>query len=123
MMNKINLIAHKFEDFINLTSKQILENNRDKELDYQEPENSDSIAEILEKLIINSIRVWRLEDLAKEYENNNEELGKLKKKIDFCFKNVRPKLINALNKLFHNSVVYNQKFETENVKLYKGYKN
>ena len=84
-----------------------------------EIEFGDNFAELLEKLLIISIRMWKLEDLASQ-EKNNERLGELKKKIDFCFKVKRPKLIKAIN-TFLDSYISSKgyrPFTEENIKSY-----
>ena len=83
-------------------------------------EFSDSLPEMLEKFIILHIRTWKLEDaigLAK----TPQEIAELKIKIDFCFKNKRPKLIKAIGCFLdaHINKNHHKSFAEENVKLYK----
>ena len=80
---------------------------------------TDSIAEIIEKLIILTVRVWHLEDAAALYKDDMTKLGELKTKIDFCFKCKRPQLIQALNLTLNDAIINDKSLYEENVKLYK----
>ena len=60
-----------------------------------------------------------LEDAAQEAATD-EELGSLKRKIDICFKEKRPKLVQAVNMLIDNSIRNNKSLREDSVKLYKG---
>jgi hypothetical protein len=88
-----------------------------------EPENidglefSDNLAEIIEKLIILHIRIWKMEDSVSEAKDD-KSVADLKKKIDFLFKIKRPKLLCALNLLIDNYVYNSKPFREENVKFY-----
>lgn len=62
---------------------------------------SETLGEVIEKLIILNIRIWTLEDdaaLAKK-QGHIEEYAGLKTKLDFCFKVIRPRLVAALDGL------------------------
>lgn len=89
------------------------------ELPDKDIEFGDNFAELLEKLLILSIRTWKLEDLASQ-EENLDKLGELKKKIDFCFKVKRPKLIKAINCFLdsHINKFSHKPFTEENIKIY-----
>lgn len=80
---------------------------------------TDNFGEALEKLIIVHIRTWMLEDAIQEAKNN-DEIADLKKKIDICFKQKRPKLVQALNILVDNAISHNKSLKEDSVKLYKG---
>lgn len=80
-------------------------------------EFGDSLAELLEKLLIINIRMWKLEDLASQ-ELDDKKLGELKRKIDFCFKEKRPKLIKAINSFLDTYVTNNRRILEENIKNY-----
>ena len=60
-----------------------------------------------------------LEDAAQEA-SSDVELGALKRKIDICFKQKRPKLVQAINRLVSDSIVNNTSLVEDSVKLYKG---
>lgn len=85
-------------------------------------EFGDSFAELLDRFIVLHIRMWKLEDAAGEA-RSSEELAGIKKKVDYCFKWMRPKLTKAINAFLdvYISKNHTRKFSEENVKLYKGY--
>lgn len=83
---------------------------------------SETIGEVIEKLLILNIRVWILEDLAAlaKSEGSNEQYISLKRKLDVCFKVKRPNLMDALNKMLKVSLQGEDRFYVDdNVKLYK----
>ena len=80
---------------------------------------TDNLGEVVEKLCILHIRTWMLEDAAQEA-TTDEELGLLKRKIDICFKQKRPRLVQAINRLVSDSIVNNTSLVEDSVKLYKG---
>ena len=80
---------------------------------------TDNLGEVVEKLCILHIRTWMLEDAAQEA-TSDEELGMLKRKIDICFKQKRPKLVQAVNMLVDNAIRNNKSLREDSVKLYKG---
>lgn len=79
---------------------------------------TDNFGEVLEKLIILHIRTWMLED-AIGVSRDNHEIASLKKKIDICFKDKRPKYIEAINSMMDNAIINEKKLSEESVKLYK----
>ena len=81
---------------------------------------TDNLAEVIEKLIILHIRMWMLEDKVAEAETN-DEIALLKKKIDICFKQKRPKLVAAINKMIDNAIRHDKSLIEDSVKLYKEY--
>ena len=80
---------------------------------------TDNLGEVVEKLCILHIRTWMLEDAAQEA-TSNEELGALKRKIDICFKQKRPRLVQAINRQITEAIKNNTTLEEDSVKLYKG---
>jgi hypothetical protein len=68
--------------------------------------------------------MWKLEDAIAEAKSDSE-VADLKRKIDYCFKDRRPKLTKAINSYLDIYVNKNhvKKFSEENIKLYKGFKN
>ena len=56
---------------------------------------------------------------------DDKKLADLKRKIDYIFKDRRPKLIKAINCFLDDYVNKERvkKFSEENIKLYKGYEN
>jgi|TARA_R110000796_G_scaffold38726_2_gene97173 hypothetical protein len=91
---------------------------------FQGVEWSDNFAEMLEKYIILHIRMWKLEDACAE-SSDPQEVFDLKRKLDFCFKDRRPKLTKAINQYLdaHINKEYVKKFDDGNVKQYKGFEN
>ena len=78
-----------------------------------------NLGEVVEKLCILHIRTWMLEDAAQEA-TTDEELGILKRKIDICFKQKRPRLVQAINRQVSDAIVNNTSLVEDSVKLYKG---
>ena len=82
---------------------------------------TDNLGEVVEKLCILHIRTWMLEDAAQEAKTN-DELGALKRKIDICFKQKRPRLVQAINRQVSDAIINNTSLVEDSVKLYKGVK-
>ena len=80
---------------------------------------TDNLGEVVEKLCILHIRTWMLEDAAQEA-TTDEELGLLKRKIDICFKQKRPRLVQAINRQVSDAIVNNKSLVEDSVKLYEG---
>lgn len=68
---------------------------------------TDTLGEVLEKFIILHVRVWNLEDAAGLAETD-EEFVKLQKKINHCFKVIRPRLLNAINTMLAKTIRENR---------------
>ncbi len=83
-------------------------------------EFSESFAELLDKFLVLHIRMWRLEDAIGEA-TSDKEVADLKRKVDICFKEKRPKLTAAINTYLDVYVIEGRPFAEESVKLYKGY--
>ena len=79
---------------------------------------TDNLGEVVEKLCILHIRTWMLEDAAQEA-TTDEELGALKRKIDICFKQKRPRLVQAINRQVSDAIINNTSLIEDSVKLYK----
>ena len=79
---------------------------------------TDSLGEVLEKLVIIHIRMWMLEDAASLSETD-EELAGIKRKIDTCFKVKRPMYVAAINRLIDGAITDGKSLVEESVKLYK----
>ena len=84
---------------------------------------TDNFGEIIEKLIIIHIRMWMIEDRISIFIENDKEVADLKRKLDICFKQKRPKLVQAINKLIDNSIKYNRSLVEDSVKVYIDKKN
>ena len=81
---------------------------------------TDSLGEVVEKLIILHIRMWMLED-AMAIAKTDSDLADLKRKVDICFKQKRPMFVEAVNKLINGAIIENKTLEEESVKLYNGH--
>jgi len=84
-----------------------------------EPIYTDSIGELIEKLIIVHIRAWYLEDCARDSSLSDEERGRIKAKIDINNGIKRPRLIAALNKMLDDACKGKIDLNEGNVKFYK----
>jgi len=114
------MISIPIEEMIKDRVNKILSKKEIPEL--KELIQTDNISEVIEKLIILHIRMWMLEDKA-DITTNPEELLAIEKKIDICFKQKRPKLVQALNLMIDNAIFKNESLIEDSVKLYEGYKN
>lgn len=114
----------RLEKISELLLEEIAERFDKEPLEIENLEFGQSFAEILDRLVIMNIRTWRLEDKIAASKDNNE-IADLKKKVDFLFKDKRPKLWRAIG-LFLDAYIdknHHKKFSEENVKLYEGHKN
>ena len=80
---------------------------------------TDNLGEVVEKLCILHIRTWMLEDAAQDA-TTDEALGALKRKIDICFKQKRPRLVQAINRQVSDAIINRTSLIEDSVKLYKG---
>lgn len=101
---------------------QILSDNKKELPDTEDFIETDNLGEVIEKLIIVHIRMWMIEDMLQEVYDNDEKVADLKRKLDICFKQKRPKLVQAMNRLVENSILYEKSLIEDSVKFYKGYK-
>jgi hypothetical protein len=81
---------------------------------------TDNIGEVIEKLAILHIRMWYLEDAISEAVDD-AEIADLKRKLDICFKQKRPKYVQALNKMIDLAITNNKSLIEDSVKHYKGF--
>jgi 2-phosphoglycerate kinase len=79
---------------------------------------TDNLGEVIDKLIIVHIRTWMLEDAVKDAVTDTD-LANIKRKIDICFKQKRPKLVEAINRLIEKSVIEGKSLVEDSVKAYK----
>ncbi len=107
-----------------LLLEEIAERFNKEPLDIQGLEFSESFPEMLDKFVVQHIRMWKIEDAIGESKDNNE-IAELKKKVDYLFKDRRPKLWKAIGLFLdaHISKTHTIPMVQENVKMYKGYKN
>ena len=105
-----------FDDIIKTTVNDVLVKGEIPDIVLSE---TDNLGEVVEKLCILHIRTWMLEDAAQEA-TTDEELGVLKRKIDICFKQKRPRLVQAINRQVSDAIVNKTSLVEDSVKLYKG---
>ena len=113
---------NRLEQISNLLLEEISTRFDQEPLDASDVEWSDNFAEMLEKYLILHIRMWKLEDACAGTEDP-QEVCDLKRKIDYCFKDRRPKLTKAINSYLDAYVTSNRKFDDGNVKQYKNFNN
>lgn len=105
-------------------SKLLLEEIRDRfdqePLDIDGLDFSENFAEMLDRFIVLHIRTWKLEDSIGDAASN-EEIGEIKRKLDYCFKVKRPQLIAAINCYLDTYITEGRSFADQNVKVYKGF--
>jgi hypothetical protein len=110
-------VAEKIEDVIVNTTREILSLKTTPEIrDYT---HTDNMGEVIEKLVILHIRMWMLEDAAQNAKTD-QELADIKRKIDICFKQKRPKFVQAINVMIDESIINGKSLVEDSVKLYKG---
>ena len=116
--------AERINKISELLLEEIAERFDKETLNIEGLEFSESFAEIMDRFIVLHIRMWKLEDAIAEAKTDSE-VADLKRKVDYCFKDRRPKLTKAINSYLDVYVSKNhaKKFLEENVKLYKGFSN
>jgi len=104
---------------------EILKKDRKGVLDEKEcePVYTDSIGEVIEKLIIVHIRAWYLEDSARDSNLSDAERGRVKQKIDINNGVKRPRLVAALNKMLDDACKGKVELDEGNTKFYKNQSN
>lgn len=80
---------------------------------------TDNLGEVIEKLVILHVRTWMLEDAA-QAAKTDEELADIKRKVDICFKQKRPKFVQAINRMVDDAILRGKSLAEDSVKLYKG---
>jgi hypothetical protein len=115
------MIGEKIEEIIKKTVHDILNKSKKIELPNDIIE-TDNIGEVIEKLAILHCRMWYLEDAIGESKNDSE-IADYKRKIDICFKQKRPKYVEAINRMIDNSIKTNKSLIEDSVKKYEGFEN
>jgi hypothetical protein len=115
-----NTIGKEIENIIKKVVIDILTKSKkvDIPLDIVE---TDNIAEVIEKLSILHCRMWYLEDTIATADSDSE-IADLKRKIDICFKQKRPKYVQAINRMIDTAIMTERSLVEDSVKLYKGFK-
>lgn len=80
---------------------------------------TDNLGEVVEKLIILHIRTWMLEDMIQSA-TTDSEVAEIKKKIDICFKQKRPRFVEAINLMVDDAIKSGNSLREDSVKIYKG---
>ena len=99
---------------------KILENNSNEMPDAHDFIETDNLGEVVEKLIILHIRMWMIEDRIQEVYSDDVAVADLKRKLDICFKQKRPKLVQAINRMVDNAIRTEKSLIEDSVKVYKG---
>lgn len=113
------MIGEKIEDIIKNVVIDTLNKSKEVEMPADIIE-TDNIGEVIEKLSILHCRMWYLED-AIGASTSDEEIADLKRKIDICFKQKRPKYVEAINRMIDKSIIDGKSLIEDSVKLYKGF--
>ena len=113
------MIGERIEDIIKNTINNTLNKSKEVEIPKDIIE-TDNIGEVIEKLSILHCRMWYLEDAIGESKSDTE-IADLKRKIDICFKQKRPKYVEAINRMIQNSITEGKSLIEDSVKLYKGF--
>lgn len=114
------MIGEKIEDIIKNIVTKTLNNSIEVEMSPDVIE-TDNIGEVIEKLVILNIRMWYLEDAIAENYNDDYKVAELKRKQDICFKDKRPKFVEAINRMIDKSIINGKSLVEDSVKLYKGH--
>ena len=114
------MIGEKIENIIQKKIYQILKSNNNVDLPNDIIE-TDNIGEVIEKLAILHCRMWYLEDAISNTQSDSE-IADLKRKIDICFKQKRPKYVEAVNRMIENSIKTGKTLIEDSVKFYNGFK-
>ena len=81
---------------------------------------TDTFAELIDKLLIVHIRYWHLEDMM-AMEKDDLKLAALRRKSESLFKEKRPMLVTAIDKGIVSIIKATDPIISEEVKLYKGW--
>lgn len=120
--------AEEFNELLERHMKQIMRSAKRRNMELIPNTRyvaSETMGEVIEKLIILNIRVWHLEDLAEKIgPKNSRRYADIKQRLAHCFKGKRPLLIEALNTMLKEILLSGRTglVEDKNVKLYGGYK-
>ena len=112
------MIGKTLDDEIKREVREILDKNKFPD-DYDDI-NTDTIAELVDRLIIVHIRYWYLED-AMSSETDDTKLASLRRKSEVLFKKKRPTLVAAIDKSIINILTDKESHEPYNLKQYKNW--
>lgn len=113
----MEIIGNNLDDFIRNKINNILNITK-----FPEYDNiyTDSFSELIDKLCILHIRYWYLED-AMAIEKDDIKLAELRRKSESLFKEKRPMLVAAIDKLILKILKGEINYSVNNVKNYKGW--
>jgi len=108
------MIGKELDEYIRNKVKETLEENK-----FPEYDNiySDTLSELIDKLIIVHIRYWFLED-AMANAKTDEELVLYRKKSESLFKEKRPMLVESFDKLIFKLIKGDITYTPINTKKY-----
>lgn len=112
------MTGERIEEIIKEVVRRVLDGKSEPELP-ADIVATDNIGEVIEKLSILHCRTWHLEDAAGAAKTD-EELAEIKRKIDICFKQKRPKYVEAINRMIENSIATGRSLVEDSVKMYRG---
>lgn len=83
----------------------------------------DNIGEVVERMQIEHIRAWMIEDSIGEALARGDDAAVVaaKKKLETCWKVRRPRLLAAFNRLLDDAIIHARSVAEGSVKIYKGY--
>jgi hypothetical protein len=113
------MIGETIENIIKNTVTETLNFNKNVNLPNDIIE-TDNIGEVIEKLAILHCRMWYLEDTI-GISKSDTEIADLKRKIDICFKQKRPKYVEAINRMIDKSIIDGKSLIEDSVKIYAGF--
>jgi hypothetical protein len=113
------MIGEKIEEVIKNTVSSILQDGERPKLP-NDIIQTDNLGEVIEKLVILHIRTWMLEDAIGVAKTDSDIAG-LKRKVDICFKQKRPKYVEGINRMVTNTIINGESLDEDSVKLYKGH--
>jgi hypothetical protein len=112
-------IGEEIDSLIKEAVTRVLNENKDVPMPPDIIE-TDNIGEVIEKLSIIHCRMWYLEDAAATAKTD-QDVAEYKRKSDICFKQKRPKYVEAINRMIDNAIRKNKSLVEDSVKLYKGF--
>jgi hypothetical protein len=113
------MLGEKIEEIIKKRTIELLDNTKESYLPDDIIE-TDNLGEVIEKLCILHCRMWYLED-ATSNSKSDKDIADFKRKIDICFKQKRPKYVEAINRMVDISIKTNKSLIEDSVKFYNGF--
>jgi hypothetical protein len=63
--------------------------------------------------------MWMIEDHIQTVYDDDKQVADLKRKLDICFKQKRPRLVQAINKMIDEAIKTEKSLVEDSVKVYK----